>query len=277
MLIFAHRGLKLAQPENTMEAFEAAHAAGFGIELDVRLTADEDLVCVHDLDPARVAGPSAITDVHMATVAELQELNVGAAMWERRPPARIPRFFDVVTKVIARFVPGKQCAAIHVKAAEQGDTQLSMIADAFQQYDLYDKAIVFDLTLEGATKMRELDPRIKIFISVSEYHPENAPSIYLWSELEGKEALYDGVWWDEWKTPGSEYTAERVAEIRAAGKLIYVISPELHLDHGHPHALAGFYQDWQDFIAWGVDGVCTAYPRAFRGLTGMDTRGSGGF
>lgn len=266
MLIFAHRGLKFAEPENTMEAFAAAGAAGFGIELDVRLTADGDLVCIHDLDPARVAGPSAITDVHNSTVAELQMLNVGAAMWERRAPVRIPRFFDVVAQVITHFVPGKQCAAIHVKAAEQGDTQLGMIADAFGQYDLYDKAIVFDLTLESAAKMRALDPKIKIFISVSEYHPENAPSIYLWGELQGKEDLYDGVWWDEWTTPGSEYTAARAAEIRAAGKLNYVISPELHLDHKHPHALAGFYQDWEDFLKWGVDGVCTAYPMAFRDL-----------
>lgn len=264
MLVFAHRGLKLAQPENTLEAFAAAGAAGFGIELDVRLTKDGDLVCIHDLDPARVAGPSLITDVHQHTVAELQELNVGAAMWERRPAARVPRFMDVVDDVIAQFAPGKQCAAIHVKQAEQGDAQLGMIADAFQRYVLYDKAIVFDLTLESAAKMRALDPRIKIFISVGE--ERFAPSIYLWADLADQGANYDGVWWDEWKTPGSEYTAERAAEIRAAGKEIYVISPELHLDHGHPHALAGFYQDWQDFIAWGVDGVCTAYPMAFRDL-----------
>ena len=266
MLTFAHRGLKLEEPENTLEAFQAAHAAGFGIELDVRLTKDGDLVCIHDLNPARVAGPSAITDVHQHTVAELQELNVAAVMWGRRPAARIPRFLDVAEQVIAKFEPGKQCAAIHVKAAEQGDAQLGMIARAFKSYDLYDKAIVFDLTLEGAAKMRALDPQIKIFISVGEDHFENAPSIYLWRELAGHEDIYDGVWWDEWKTPGSEYAAGRAAEIHAAGKLNYVISPELHLDHGHPHALSGYYQDWQDFIAWGVDGVCTAFPRAFREL-----------
>lgn len=264
MLVFAHRGMKLEAPENTLEAFKAAHAAGFGIELDVRLTKDGDLVCIHDLDPARVAGPSAIKDVHEHTVAELQALNVGAVMWGGRPPVCIPRFFDVVAQVIAKFVPGKQCAAIHVKAAEQGDTQLGMIVDAFQQYDLYDRAIVFDLTLASAAKVRAMDPRIKIFISVGE--DRFGPSIYLWSDLAGHERDYDGVWWDEWKTPGSEYTAERAAEIRAAGRMNYMISPELHLDHGHPHALAEYYQDWKNFIAWGVDGVCTAYPRVFREL-----------
>ncbi|MEK7532794.1 MAG: glycerophosphodiester phosphodiesterase family protein [Patescibacteria group bacterium] len=218
MLIFAHRGLKLEQPENTMEAFRAAHAAGFGIELDVRLTADGDLVCIHDLDPARVAGPSSVTDVHAATEAELQALNVAQVFWQFRPVARIPRFMDVAAQVIAKFVPMEQSAAIHVKAAEQGDTQLGMIVDAFQQYDLYGRAFVFDLTLESAAKVRAMDPWIQIFISVSEYHHENAPSIYLWNELAGHENIYDGVWWDEWNIAGAEYRAERAAEIRAKGK-----------------------------------------------------------
>ncbi|MBI4098515.1 MAG: hypothetical protein HY437_00595 [Candidatus Magasanikbacteria bacterium] len=264
MLIFAHRGLKLEQPENTLAAFHAAHAAGFGIELDVRLTADGDLVCIHDLDPARVAGPSAITDVHNHTVADLQALNVAKVFWWTRPAYRIPRFLDVAEQVVVKFEPGKQCAAIHVKEAEQDDIQLRMIARAFAQYNLYDKAIVFDLTLESAVKMRAFDPKIKIFISVGE--ERFGPSIYLWGDLAGHGADYDGVWWDEWKKAGAEYTAERAAEIRAKGKLIYAISPELHLDHGHPNSSIGYHQQWEQFIVWGIDGVCTAFPMAFRTL-----------
>ncbi|OHA66546.1 MAG: hypothetical protein A3C04_03650 [Candidatus Wildermuthbacteria bacterium RIFCSPHIGHO2_02_FULL_45_25] len=50
------------------------------------------------------------------------------------------------------------------------------------------------------------------------------------------------------------------------GKRIYAISPELHADHGHPHAKDGYQQDWKNFIAWGIEGVCTAYPREFQQL-----------
>ncbi len=264
MLKFAHRGLKFEHPENTLETFRAAYAVGFGIELDVRLTRDGDLVCIHDLDPARVAGPCAITDVHNHTVAELQELNVAAVFWKFRPAARIPRFLDVVAQVITKFEPGQQCAAIHVKAAEQGDVQLGIIAKAFAEHNLYDKAIVFDLTLESAAKLRALDPKIKIFISVGE--ERFGESIYLWGDLANHGADYDGVWWDEWETAGAEYTAERAAEIHVAGKLIYAISPELHQDHGHPNASIGYYQQWEQFIAWKIDGVCTAFPKAFRAL-----------
>jgi len=264
MLIIAHRGLKLEQPENTMEAFRAAHAAGFGIELDVRLTADGDLVCIHDLNPVRVAGSCPIMDVHESTVAELQALNVAAVFWQFRPAARIPRFLDVVEQVIAKFEPSKQCAAIHVKAAEQGDVQLGMIAKAFADHNLYDKAIVFDLTLASAAKMRALDPKIKIFISVGE--ERFGESVYLWGDLAACGDIYDGVWWDEWKTAGAEYTAERSAEIHAAGKLIYAISPELHWEHGHPNASIGYYQQWKMFLNWHIDGVCTAFPMQFRDL-----------
>ena len=46
---FAHRGLHNdVIPENSMEAFAAAVAAGYGIELDVRVSADGELMVFHD-------------------------------------------------------------------------------------------------------------------------------------------------------------------------------------------------------------------------------------
>ena len=54
---FAHRGLHgEGRAENSMSAFAAAKAAGFGIELDVRLCRDGDLVVFHDPTLDRVAG-----------------------------------------------------------------------------------------------------------------------------------------------------------------------------------------------------------------------------
>lgn len=57
---FAHRGLHSADcPENSIAAFEAAIAAGLGIELDVRLSADGAPVVFHDADAMRVCGVDA--------------------------------------------------------------------------------------------------------------------------------------------------------------------------------------------------------------------------
>lgn len=54
----AHRGLWRpgGPPENSLAAVEAACAAGYGIELDVQLTADNRAVVFHDPDLKRMTG-----------------------------------------------------------------------------------------------------------------------------------------------------------------------------------------------------------------------------
>jgi glycerophosphoryl diester phosphodiesterase len=48
-ITFAHRGARLEEPENTIAAFTRALAAGVsGIETDVWLAADGEVVCSHD-------------------------------------------------------------------------------------------------------------------------------------------------------------------------------------------------------------------------------------
>jgi glycerophosphoryl diester phosphodiesterase len=56
---YAHRGLftrDQVTPENSMASFDAAAAAGFGIELDITLTADRQLVVFHDDSLDRMCG-----------------------------------------------------------------------------------------------------------------------------------------------------------------------------------------------------------------------------
>ncbi len=56
---YAHRGYhdnESGPPENTLSAFRAAVEHGYGIELDVQLTKDKQLVVFHDLDLKRAAG-----------------------------------------------------------------------------------------------------------------------------------------------------------------------------------------------------------------------------
>src|SRR6185503_573372 len=52
---FAHRGLHgPAAPENSRAAFEAAIAAGHGIELDVQASADGEAMVFHDYELERL-------------------------------------------------------------------------------------------------------------------------------------------------------------------------------------------------------------------------------
>lgn len=72
---FAHRGLHGAgRIENSRAAFEAAIAAGFGIELDVQATRDGEAVVLHDYALDRLA--SAEGQVAEHTLAELQRLKL---------------------------------------------------------------------------------------------------------------------------------------------------------------------------------------------------------
>lgn len=54
---YAHRGLHDSErAENSMSAFAAAKEKGYGIELDIRLSKDGELVVFHDADLTRMTG-----------------------------------------------------------------------------------------------------------------------------------------------------------------------------------------------------------------------------
>ena len=72
---YAHRGLHGAgRIENSRAAFEAAIAAGFGIECDIQLTGDGQAVVFHDYELGRLtAEPGRVAD---RTLAELQRVKL---------------------------------------------------------------------------------------------------------------------------------------------------------------------------------------------------------
>ena len=71
--VFAHRGWSGKYPENTMLAFEKAIELGVdGIELDVHMSADRQLVIIHDETVDRTCnGKGFVKDM---TVEELKAL-----------------------------------------------------------------------------------------------------------------------------------------------------------------------------------------------------------
>lgn len=72
---YAHRGLHdSVRAENSLSAFAAAKAAGYGIELDVRLSGDGELVVFHDSTLDRVCGVSG--KVSEISTAELKKVSL---------------------------------------------------------------------------------------------------------------------------------------------------------------------------------------------------------
>lgn len=74
---FAHRGLHRGSdfPENSLLAFAAALEFGAGIECDLRLTADDQVVVFHDADAKRMCG--SVMRIGQSKLAELGRLKVG--------------------------------------------------------------------------------------------------------------------------------------------------------------------------------------------------------
>jgi glycerophosphoryl diester phosphodiesterase len=71
----AHRGLWTPDdaPENSLGAFQAACAAGYGIELDVQLSADGEAMVFHDANLKRMTRVDAqLADLSAADLAELR-------------------------------------------------------------------------------------------------------------------------------------------------------------------------------------------------------------
>ncbi|MBQ7363087.1 MAG: glycerophosphodiester phosphodiesterase [Clostridia bacterium] len=92
---FAHRGLHgEGAVENSLTAFSRACDAGFGIELDVRLSSDGELVVFHDATLARVCGrDEKVVDL---TADELKKIPLGST------EDCIPTFREVLSLVAGR-------------------------------------------------------------------------------------------------------------------------------------------------------------------------------
>lgn len=87
--MYAHRGLHDEQiPENSMAAFRAAKQHGYGVELDVQMTRDNQLVVFHDSDLRRMCGVKG--KLKQFTYEELKNFPLKGSK------ERIPLFSDVL-------------------------------------------------------------------------------------------------------------------------------------------------------------------------------------
>ena len=94
---FAHRGLHKRDksvPENSIAAFERASAKGYGMELDVQLSKDGQVVVFHDDTLNRVCGVDSRVDEK--TYDELKEMSLCGT------DETIPLFSDVLKTVRGR-------------------------------------------------------------------------------------------------------------------------------------------------------------------------------
>ncbi|MCG7344581.1 glycerophosphodiester phosphodiesterase [Sporosarcina sp. ACRSL] len=95
MDVFAHRGASGNYPENTIAAFnEAARLPVFGVEFDVHMTADGELVVIHDESIDRTSnGTGYVKDL---SLAELRKYDFGSWFSSDFQGEMIPTLADVL-------------------------------------------------------------------------------------------------------------------------------------------------------------------------------------
>lgn len=242
MDIFSHRGIGFGLKENSVEAFKECLENRFSIEVDVQKTSDNELVMFHNEFIVGLNGNT--IRIMQSTFNEIKDSICS---------------FSSLLDIFSKYDDNLKMA-IHVKDENQ-DNILELVCREIADRGLINRCFIFDVTMQGANKIKSINQSIMVGISVSE--KRYSKTIYLWEDLE--ERCCDIVWWDEW---GKEklYTKKSLEKIKNTQKKVYAISPELHKVHFHPMSgdLSKIKGLWKNLIYFEVDGICTDYPIEFR-------------
>ena len=158
--VVAHRGFSAAAPENTMSAFRLAADAGADlIELDVHLTADDQLVVIHDDTLDRTTDGSGL--VRGRTYAEIQALDASAGMPGFRGE-RVPSLDAVLawarTTKIGLALEIKQPGPHTGRPRYPGIAE--RVADALTAHAMVGRTLVHSFDHRTVQHMRELLPEV---------------------------------------------------------------------------------------------------------------------
>ena len=128
--------------------------------------------------------------------------------------------------------------ALNVKELGYEDDliQFLMHESIIHQVFLFDMELLESVPGKTASLFRELNPNVQIAARVSDRGESIDRALAI--------SYAKIVWADEFETLW--ITSSIIKELKAAGKLIYVISPEIH---GFPLDVAK--QRWSQFIEWG--------------------------
>ena len=232
MKVYAHRGYSGKYPENTMLAFRKAVEVGCdGIELDVQLTKDGQVVIIHDETLDRTTNAKGFVKDY--TLAELQTVDAGAIKDGKWGFQGIPTFEEycqwMTTVDITTNVEMKTSIIYYPHLEEK-------CIEIIRRYHLEDRILISSFNHMSLVKCKELAPEIPVGALV---------------EREG--LMYAGFYGKQF---GFQYyhpdfcllSDEAVKECKENGVGINVWTVD---------DLPGFEQ----LVEWDVDGIFTNYPQ----------------
>jgi len=156
--ITAHRAGGARAPENTLAALAQAISDGADwAEIDVQLTSDNKLVVMHDTDLARVGGGP--RQVGQVTLAEIQKLDVGAAIAARYKGERIPAFEKFLSAARGQIRLNVELKP-HSKSDDEALTR--PVIEAIRAARMTDQCRICSQSYAAIQYARRLEPAIPI-------------------------------------------------------------------------------------------------------------------
>ncbi len=184
-LIWAHRGASGYAPENTLTAFQKAiDMQADGIELDVQITKDGELIIIHDETVDRVSDAKGW--VKDFTFEEIREMNVNKDFPELGK-AMIPTLEEVLMLIKQTNLTVNielKNGIIFYKELEEKVLALT------KKMDMWNRVIFSSFNHYSIMKLKELDPSAKVGFLYGDGHmgmPEYA-------ELYGVKALHPALY-----------------------------------------------------------------------------------
>lgn len=231
-MVAAHRGYHLVEPENSLAAIRAAGELGASFaEIDVRHTADDVLVLMHDDTVDRTTdGNGAVEAMSYADLAELRLLG-GAA--DDEEATQVPRFAEALA--LAQEIG----LMLYV---DQKTDRTDLVAETIAEGPYHEVALVRD-SLASLVALHQLDPEVLVM-----------PAVESESELGDARAQIDGLLIVELVavSPNGAFTA-------AAGQVGVKVQQDVMVG-GDVVAFSGDYRGYQDFVDAGVALMQTDLP-----------------
>lgn len=153
--VFGHRGAMGYAPENTVASFERAIALGVdAIEIDVHLTADGEVVVIHDPQLDRTTDGDGL--VGQKRLAELKALDAGASFSPEYAGQRIPTLGEVL-----QLVRGRCVLDVEIKGGPWPyDGIEGKVVTLIREHEMTDQTIVISFDHPTVARVRALAPEI---------------------------------------------------------------------------------------------------------------------
>lgn len=234
---YAHRGASGYYPENTMTAFlKAVELGADGIETDVHLTKDGELVIIHDEKVDRTTnGKGYVKDY---TLKEIRNLDAGSFKGKQFKREKIP-----VLEELLELIKDKD-----IKINIELKTDIiwysgieEKVINKIHEYGIANKTIISSFNHYSVFKCKEIDKSVKTGLLYMEglFEPQ------LYAKIVGAEAIHPYFYAIDNK--------EVINRVKEAGILInaWTINEEKYM---------------RRFLDYGIDGIMTNYPDKLKKL-----------